>query len=84
MTGIMLNTVEGELKTVANSIANLMYQFLGYLPAPSVYGVLYQTKKGGNGFLAMGTLMYTPIVSVVTLWLAACIIFTKDTFNFKE
>lgn len=83
MTGIMLNTVEGELKTVANSVANLTYQFLGYLPAPTVYGLIYDMNGGGNGRMAMATLMFTPIVSVTCLYLACCIIFSRDLFNFK-
>ena len=47
MTGIMLNTVEQELKTTANSLANLSYNLLGYLPAPFVYGVM--SDIGGDG-----------------------------------
>lgn len=38
MTGIMLNTVDMNLKTQANSIANISYNLLGFLPAPFVYG----------------------------------------------
>jgi hypothetical protein len=41
MTGILLNTMPPSLRTMANSIANLMYNLLGYLPAPFVYGFAY-------------------------------------------
>ena len=40
ITGIMLNTVDQAHKTTANSLANLSYNLLGYLPAPFVYGAV--------------------------------------------
>lgn len=46
LTGIMLNTVADEQKTVANSIAAVLFNVLGYLPSPLVYGFLAQS--GGN------------------------------------
>lgn len=48
MTGIMLNTVDQSLKTTANSLANLSYNMLGYLPAPFVYGAIYDFGEGKN------------------------------------
>ena len=48
MTGIMLNTVDQSLKTTANSIANLSYNMLGFLPAPFVYGAIYDFGEGKN------------------------------------
>ena len=39
-TGIMLNTVKEELRTSANSIANIWCNLLGFLPAPYVYGLI--------------------------------------------
>jgi MFS family permease len=48
LTGYMLNTVPKNLQTEANSIANLTYNLLGFFPAPSIYGVVYQMNGGGN------------------------------------
>ena len=45
---MMLNTVDGSQKTTANSLANLSYNLLGYLPAPFVYGAIYDAGEGGN------------------------------------
>lgn len=39
-TGIMLSTVEAELRPKANSIANLCYNLFGWLPAPFMYGTI--------------------------------------------
>ncbi len=46
LTGIMLNTVPPSLRTLANSMANLCYNLLGYLPAPFVYGIAYEMTGG--------------------------------------
>ena len=41
-TGIMLNQVPPNMRTMANSVANFFYNLFGYLPAPMMYGYFYQ------------------------------------------
>jgi hypothetical protein len=48
LTGILLNMVPPSLRTQANSIANLFYNLIGYLPAPAVYGFVYSYTGGGK------------------------------------
>ena len=74
MTGIMLNTVDRSSKTTANSIANLIYNLIGYLPAPMIYGLIYDSGEGGNARGAMATLMFTPVLSIAFFGLASFII----------
>lgn len=50
LTGVMLSTVDEELKTTANSLANLVYNLGGYLPGPYVYGAIYDLPPGKNAF----------------------------------
>ena len=38
VTGIMINSVGEYQKTSANSVANICYNLVGYLPAPGLYG----------------------------------------------
>ena len=48
LTGIMLNSVPENLRTSANSLANLSYNCLGYMPSPILYGFissLVETNK---------------------------------------
>lgn len=47
VTGIMLNQVPQNLRTVCNSVANMSYNLFGYVPAPYLYGYMYQ--KHGQG-----------------------------------
>lgn len=47
MMGIMLNTVAEERRTTANSIATMIFNLCGYLPAPFIYGAI--SVAGGPG-----------------------------------
>jgi len=42
LTGVILTKVEPEMRPRANSIANLLYELLGYFPAPVAYGYACQ------------------------------------------
>jgi len=70
LTGIMLNAVEESRRPAANSLATLIYNLLGYFPAPFLYGAIAEKGNGTEDEIfwsraAMGTLMtWTIIVSV--------------------
>ena len=40
MTGVMLTCIEQDYKSHANSLANMSYNLFGYLPAPTIYGLI--------------------------------------------
>ena len=84
MTGIMLATVDDHLKATANALANLFYNLGGYLPAPYVYGAIYELGEGNNSRMAMCTLMFSPIMSVVALFLASYFIVKQDILGYKK
>jgi MFS transporter, Spinster family, sphingosine-1-phosphate transporter len=46
MTGILLTAVQAHERTIANSVANLSYNLLGYLPSPFVYGFVCSLTGG--------------------------------------
>jgi len=48
LTGLMINSVPYSARTLANSMANLCYNLLGWLPAPFIYGVVYESRGGGD------------------------------------
>ena len=81
LTGIMLNTVDGDLKTTANSVANLNYNLFGLFPAPIVYGAIYDAGEGGNATEAMAVLMFSPIICVVCMMMAARLLIKEDKFT---
>lgn len=71
LTGIMLNSVTEERRTAANSLAQLWYNLLGYLPAPVVYGTVSTlgSDEVRSSRWAMGCLLYVTIPSAVFLLL---------------
>lgn len=71
LTGILLNTCPPQLRTIANSIANLVQNLVGYLPAPYIYGVVYQVNGGGKsraGMLALQTAALASNLLLVVLY----------------
>jgi len=83
-SGMMLETVDNKFKATGNAVANLSYNLIGFLPAPSVYGFVYEYGEGGHARKAMATLMFTPILSFTFVMLAACLIFKNDTLGYKK
>lgn len=83
LTGIMLNTVEQNQRTTANSMANLLYNLLGFLPSPFVYGAIYDAGDGGNGRYAMALLMITPVPCAILLALAQYFIKKNSVFGYN-
>jgi sugar phosphate permease len=81
LTGIMLNTVNIHQKTTANSLANLSYNLFGFLPAPAIYGIIYDSGEGGNSRLAMGFILYFAFFSVSFLCYGVYEIFKNDIFK---
>lgn len=83
LTGILLNTVEPNQKTVANSIAYLAYNLFGFLPSPFIYGALTDSGEGNNDRLAMAALMSSTFIPVLSFSLASYFIFRDDVLGFK-
>lgn len=67
VTGIMLNTVEEKKRTSANSIASLCYNLMGYLPAPSFYGMVSAITNNPVSRVPMACLLYSTLVSISML-----------------
>ena len=55
-TGIMLNFIPPNMRTMGNSMANISYNLFGYLPAPLLYGIAYQYGGSGRSHLGMWTI----------------------------
>lgn len=84
LSGIMLESIDPKFKATGNAIANVSYNLLGFLPAPSIYGFVYDYGDGNNAFAAMATLMFTPALSFVCITLAACFLIKTDALGYKK
>ena len=63
-TGLMINAVADSHRTSANSIANMSYNLLGYIPGPFIYGLISTNE---NQHIAMICLMYSTIITITCL-----------------
>jgi hypothetical protein len=74
VTGIMLNSVPESKRTSANSIANLCYNLLGYMPASAFYGLVSSVVKTIKGYddeeskIPLGCLLYTTLFTISLLF----------------
>ena len=70
LTAIMLDVVDNEMKTKANSIANLCYNMFGYFPAPALYGIVRDATGGVKSRWGMKMLLYMCIITNIFIGLA--------------
>ena len=68
MTGVLLTCVEPEQKSHANSLANMSYNMLGYLPAPTVYG--WANGQNDHSRRGMTLILYASVPSVFMIAMA--------------
>ena len=66
---LQISNVPPSGKTTANSLANFVYNLLGYLPAPYIYGLVYDRTGGGSSIWGMFTLECAGVLAVVLMLL---------------
>ena len=79
--GIIISCVPVEMKASAGSVTNFLLTLLGFIPAPYIYGLIYDatkiqtvdtTTQPPNHF-AYGFVIYYSIISVIIFSVAACV-----------
>jgi len=63
--GIMISSLQPNLRAAGNSLSNILQNSLGFLPAPFVYGVIYEYSKSSQPKLAMIVVLSYSIVGVM-------------------
>lgn len=63
--GIMICSLKPELRAVGNSISVVLQCILGFIPAPFVYGIIYNYSKSYDQKLAMALVLWYSIVGVI-------------------
>lgn len=63
----MLNSVEENKRISANSLAQLSFNLLGYLPAPTFYGFVAQIAGDETSRVPMGCLVYSSVFTITAL-----------------
>lgn len=65
--GIMISSLRPELRGAGNSISNIFFNLIGFLPAPFVYGFIYNKSKDYDPKLAITVTLWYSSVGVVLL-----------------
>ncbi len=77
--GIMISSLDNELRASGNSISNIFQNAIGFLPAPSVYGLIYNNTKHSDPSLAMSIVLMYSLVGLV--FLVISLIFRYKNWN---
>lgn len=74
----MIAQVPPKMRTVASSISTLFYNGLGFLPAPSVYALVYQAQGSGVNRSGMVAIQVCGVIGLLFLIPAICYQRMKD------
>ena len=70
LTGIMLSSIPDNSKEIGNSVTQLCYNLLGYLPSPVVYGVVCRYTGGTKSRWGLVVILLWAYLGVFMLFLA--------------
>lgn len=65
--GIMISSLTPDLRASGNSISNTIQNLLGFLPAPIVYGLIYDKTKSINPKIAMVSVLFYSVVGMICI-----------------
>ena len=55
------------MRTNGNSLANMFYNLLGFFPAPSIYGIVYQSFGSGESRMGLASIQFFGIGALLFL-----------------
>lgn len=68
--GIMISSLQPDLRAAGNSLSNILQNLFGFLPAPFVYGIIYEYSKSTQPKLAMIVVLSYSIIGVIFIGIA--------------
>lgn len=77
LTGIMIASIPENSKEIGNSLTQLFYNLIGYLPSPFIYGLVCKFTGGSKSRWGLAVLVLWGIFGVVSLYFAR-----KHDFDF--
>ena len=63
--GIMISSLKPDLRAAGNSISMIMQCILGYIPAPFIYGFIYNLNKDTDKKAAFAFILWYSVVGVI-------------------
>ena len=77
LTGIMIASIPENSKEIGNSLSQLFYNLIGYLPSPFIYGLVCKYTGGSKSRWGLIVLVCWGVLGVI------CLYFAKQ-FNFEN
>lgn len=71
LQGAMISSLSHDLRAAGNSITNILQNLIGFLPAPFVYGFIYEASKDKDPKLAMSITLWSSVLGLVFIGLSA-------------
>ena len=84
LTGYMLSRVPPALRTTANSVANVFYNLLGFFPAPSIYGIVYQMHGSGDNHWGLAAIQMFGLTSIIFMAPSVAVSRCRDNRAIKK
>ena len=70
LTGIMIASIPENKKEIGNSISQLFYNLIGYLPSPFIYGLVCKYTGGSKSKWGLVVLVFWGFLGVISLYIA--------------
>ena len=70
LTGIMIASIPENSKEIGNSLSQLFYNLIGYLPSPFIYGLVCKYTGGSKSRWGLGILVLWGVFGVICLYFA--------------
>ena len=70
LTGIMIASIPENKKEIGNSISQLFYNLIGYLPSPFIYGLVCKYTGGSKSKWGLVVLVLWGVLGVINLYFA--------------
>lgn len=67
----MISSLSPENRAAGNSISNILQNLIGFLPAPFVYGMIFESTKKTDPKLAMGITLWYSCIGIVFIVISA-------------
>ena len=84
LTGYMLAQVPSKMRTNGNSLANMFYNLLGFFPAPSIYGIVYQSFGSGESRMGLASIQLFGVAAMFFLFPAVVRRRLRDKREMKD
>ena len=70
LTGLMISSIQKNMRNIGNSVAQFVQNLIGYIPAPILYGLVNDFTGGDDSRWGMVMLMSWSLFAVIALGVA--------------